>query len=65
MVAERGLDPVELPPPVPFVADAPTEVPIDRFSTVLFAGGFRPAYGTWLPWPEAFDELGLPAADRR
>ncbi len=60
VVAERGLDPVELPPPVPFAADSPTEVPIDRFSTVLFAGGFRPAYGTWLPWPDAFDELGFP-----
>lgn len=60
VVSERGLGPVELPPPAPFAADAPTDVPIDRFSTVVFAGGFRPAYGTWLPWPEAFDELGFP-----
>lgn len=60
VVAERGLKPVELPPPPPFVADAPTEVPLDRFETVLFTGGFRPDYGRWLPWPEAFDDLGFP-----
>jgi len=60
VVAERGLDPVELPPPPPFVADAPTELPLDRFETVLFTGGFRPDYGRWLPWPDAFDDLGFP-----
>jgi putative flavoprotein involved in K+ transport len=27
---------------------------------VLFAGGFRPHYRSWLPWPEAFDDLGFP-----
>jgi len=27
---------------------------------VLFAGGFRPDYRSWLPWPEAFDEWGFP-----
>ena len=59
-VAERGLEPVELAPPPPFVADAPTDVPIERFSTVLFTGGFRPDYGSWLPWPAAFDDLGFP-----
>ena len=60
VVAERGLDPVELPPPAPFVSKAPTRVGVDRFSTVLFAGGFRPDYGSMLPWPEAFDALGFP-----
>ena len=60
VVTERGLDPVELEPPPPFVADAPTEVPLERFETVLFTGGFRPDYGRWLPWPDAFDEQGFP-----
>ena len=60
VVAERGLDPVELPPPPPFVAEAPTELPLDRFETVLFTGGFRPDYGRWLPWSDAFDDLGFP-----
>ena len=23
-------------------------------------GGFRPEYGSWLPWPTAFDGLGFP-----
>jgi hypothetical protein len=27
---------------------------------VIFAGGFRPDYGSWLPRPAAFDDLGLP-----
>ena len=27
---------------------------------MLFATGFRPDYASWLPWPEAFDELGFP-----
>ena len=30
------------------------------FGAVIFAMGFRPDYGSWLPWPEAFDELGYP-----
>jgi putative flavoprotein involved in K+ transport len=60
VVAERGLDPVALEPPPPFVAEGPTDVPLDRFSTVLFTGGFRPDYGSWLPWPSAFDDMGFP-----
>ena len=59
LIAERGLD-IELPTYEPFVADAPTSIAADRFSTVLLTGGFRPAYGDWLPWPDAFDELGFP-----
>ena len=27
---------------------------------MIFAGGFRPDYGSWIPWGEAFDELGFP-----
>jgi putative flavoprotein involved in K+ transport len=27
---------------------------------VIFATGFRPDYASWLPWPEAFDDLGFP-----
>jgi putative flavoprotein involved in K+ transport len=27
---------------------------------VVFAGGFRPDYRSWLPWPEAFDDMGFP-----
>jgi len=27
---------------------------------VVFAGGFRPDFRSWLPWAEAFDDLGFP-----
>jgi cation diffusion facilitator CzcD-associated flavoprotein CzcO len=60
-VAERGLEPPEIPPIEPFdAAGAPTEVDLTRFGAVIFAGGFRPDYRAWLPWPDAFDGLGFP-----
>lgn len=31
-----------------------------QIGAVIFAGGFRPAYRDWLPWPDAFDDLGFP-----
>ena len=27
---------------------------------MLFTGGFRPDYTSWLPWTDAFDEGGFP-----
>jgi pyridine nucleotide-disulfide oxidoreductase len=59
LIADRGLD-VELPTLEPFVCDPATSIPIDRFSSVLCTGGFRPNYGAWIPWPDAFDEMGFP-----
>jgi Pyridine nucleotide-disulphide oxidoreductase len=58
-----GLDPPELEEPAPFEADAPEEVPLSDFGTVIFAGGFRPDYGSWLPWHRAFDDFGFPLHD--
>ena len=58
--AERGIAPPEIEEPEPFVADAPTRIPVARFGSVLHASGFRPAYSDWLPWPDAFDALGFP-----
>ena len=46
--------------PEPFAADAPEDLELSGFGAVVFAGGFRPDYASWLPWPEAFDELGFP-----
>ncbi len=46
--------------PGPFEADAPEAVGLSGFGVVIFAGGFRPDYRSWLPWPEAFDDLGFP-----
>ena len=57
LIAERGLD-VEMPTLEPFVCDPATTIPIDRFTSVLCTGGFRPNYGAWIPWPDAFDDMG-------
>jgi pyridine nucleotide-disulfide oxidoreductase len=59
LIAQRGLD-VELPTLEPFVCDPATSIPADRFTTVLCTGGFRPNYGSWMPWGDAFDDDGFP-----
>jgi putative flavoprotein involved in K+ transport len=60
LVAERGLPPPEIPEPEPFKADAPEELNLTGFAAVVFAGGFRPDYESWVHCPGAFDELGFP-----
>jgi putative flavoprotein involved in K+ transport len=60
VVAEQGLDPPDLEDPPPFEAEAPEQVELSQLGGVVFTGGFRPDYASWLPWPEAFDELGFP-----
>ena len=60
LIAERDLPAVEIEPPQPFVADAPTRVPVSRFGSVIVTGGFRPDYGSWMPWTDAFDPMGFP-----
>ncbi len=60
LAAERGLEPPSLEDPEPFDAGAPAHLDLAGFGAVIFAGGFRPDYRSWLPWPEAFDELGFP-----
>jgi putative flavoprotein involved in K+ transport len=57
---ERGLPVPDLGDPPPFDPAAPTELPVDRFRSVIWAGGYRPAYRGWLPWPDAFDADGFP-----
>ena len=57
---ERGLDPPDVEEPEPFDARGPEEIDLAGLGAVVFAGGFRPDYRSWLPWPEAFDELGFP-----
>ena len=58
--AERGLEPPELEEPEPFTTQGPERIELSGFGAVLFTGGFRPDYSSWLPWHEAFDELGFP-----
>jgi putative flavoprotein involved in K+ transport len=58
--AKLGLPPPVAPDPEPFDDRAPDVVPLVGFGAVIFAGGFRPDYRSWLPWPGAFDDLGFP-----
>jgi putative flavoprotein involved in K+ transport len=58
--AERGDPEPEIPEPQPFDPASPEHVSLKGFGAVVFAGGFRPSYQSWLPWPEAFDEMGFP-----
>lgn len=58
--AEQGLDLPPIDEPGTFAAHAPEWLDVSDFGVVIFAGGFRPDYRSWLPWPDAFDELGFP-----
>jgi len=60
LVARRGLPLPEIQQPEPFDGAAPDRVDLSVFGAVVFAGGFRPDYATWLDFPGAFDSLGYP-----
>ena len=47
--AERGLDPPDVEEPEPFDARGPEEIDLDGLGAVVFGGGFRPDYRSWLP----------------
>lgn len=57
---DKGLNIPNMADPEPFLADAARKVDLSTFGTVLFTGGFRPDFRSWLPWPDAFDEQGFP-----
>jgi len=60
VAGERGLPGPVLADPGPFDGSAVEEVALDGFGAVVFAGGFRPDFRSWLPWADAFDDLGFP-----
>jgi putative flavoprotein involved in K+ transport len=60
VVQKRGLPMPHIPDPEPFDGQAPEAIDLSGFGAVVFAGGFRPDYGTWVRMPGAFDELGFP-----
>jgi len=60
LVAERGMARVEPPMPEPFIDTSVDTLDASGFGTIIFAGGFRPDFGSVVPIPAAFDDLGLP-----
>jgi putative flavoprotein involved in K+ transport len=64
LASERGLPPPEIPEPEPFSAEAPEQLNLSGFGAVVFAGGFRPDYKSWVHCPGAFDEFGFPAHEQ-
>jgi putative flavoprotein involved in K+ transport len=58
--AKLGLPDPQTPEPAKFDGLAPEGVSLDGFGAVIFAGGYRPDYQSWLSWPAAFDDLGFP-----
>jgi putative flavoprotein involved in K+ transport len=58
--AREGLEVPEIAEPPPFDASAPGSIDLRDVGAVIFAGGFRPDYRAWLPWGDAFDDVGFP-----
>jgi putative flavoprotein involved in K+ transport len=58
--ASLGMPAPVTPEPDSFEDGAPEVVSLAGFGAIIFAGGFRPDYGSWLPWPDAFDDMGFP-----
>ena len=55
-----GLPPPDLPPPATFSSRARTTLDLRHVAAVIFAGGFRPDYRSWIHAPGAFDAHGFP-----
>jgi putative flavoprotein involved in K+ transport len=58
--AKAGLQWPDIPAPDPVDADPPERIGLGALGAVVFAGGFRPDYESWVHCPGAFDELGFP-----
>ena len=63
LALERGLEWEDMPMPAPIDAGTPERISLAGLGAVIFAGGFRPGYGSWVGFPDAFDELGFPVHD--
>lgn len=50
----------EIPEPEPFEEGGPEEVDLTGFGAVIFTSGFRPDFGSLLPWPDIVDQQGFP-----
>lgn len=58
--SKRGMRPPDLPKPPPLEADPPEEIKVRDLGAVIFTSGYRPAYRSWVRFPEAFDDVGFP-----
>jgi pyridine nucleotide-disulfide oxidoreductase len=58
--ATSGIDPPEMPDPIPFRSDTPSSLDLTHVGSVIFTSGFRPDYKRWVAFPDAFDEFGFP-----
>ena len=63
LAAKRDMPWTDFPAPGPIDTRTPERVPAAELGAVIFAGGFRPDYGSWVELPGAFDELGFPVHD--
>jgi putative flavoprotein involved in K+ transport len=60
LAAGRGMREPDIPSPEPLRDDAPGELDLRQLGAVVFAGGFRPDYASWVDCPGAFDDMGFP-----
>jgi cation diffusion facilitator CzcD-associated flavoprotein CzcO len=60
LAEERGEPTPEMPDPAPLDEDGSEQVDLTGFGAVVFAGGFRPDYVSWVHVPGGFDDLGFP-----
>jgi putative flavoprotein involved in K+ transport len=59
-VREHDLPMPEIPEPEPFDIRSADRVELAEIGAVIYAGGFRPDYGSWVKVPGAFDDIGFP-----
>jgi len=58
--ARLGLPELDIADPGPIDTETPELLDLSGFGAVVFAGGFRPDYTSWVHCPGAFDALGFP-----
>lgn len=58
--AEAGIPKPELPEPEPFAWTPRETLDLRGIAAIVFAGGFRPDYESWVHIPGAFDQMGFP-----
>jgi putative flavoprotein involved in K+ transport len=60
---KSGIPKPELLETPPLDHDPPETLDLKGFGAVVFGGGFRPDYASWVRVPGAFDEVGFPIHD--